>query len=135
MGSPPLELGTLQDVAAFRVALWQFEQETRDAVRRAGLTPRWYLLLLLIGARPADDPATVSTLSDDLAMPQSSVTDLVSRVVVNGLADRRASDADGRVAHLRLTAEGTRRLAQAVDSLRSDRAALRRQLIALSRLV
>ena len=123
------------EVARFRVALRRFERKTDTAAGECGLTPRRYLLLLLIAARPPDDPATVSTLTEDLAMAQSTVTDLVARAVDSGLLERRPATADGRVSHLCLTPEGDRRLACAVENLRTERAALRRTLVELSRLI
>jgi DNA-binding MarR family transcriptional regulator len=131
----PVDEGRYVDVARFRAALRRFERRTDVAARRCGLTPRRYLLLLLVAARPADDPATVSTLVEDMEMPQSTVTDLVARAVENGLLERRPASADGRVTHLCLTAEGDTRLACAVDNLRSERAELRRTLVRLSKLI
>jgi DNA-binding MarR family transcriptional regulator len=113
-------------VAAFRTALRRFERETERTARAYGLTPRWYLILLLVKGSPdLDERSTVSELSRRLHLAQSTVTELVARAESAGLLRRAQSAADGRVAYLSLTAEGERRFAQAFRSLAAERRALR----------
>ncbi len=100
-----------------------------------GLTPQRYLLLLTIEAQSIEGEATVSSLADDLEMPQSTVSDLVARAHGAGLLVRRRSDGDARVSHLSLTAEGHHRLYTAVDALRAERGVLRATLVGLSQLI
>ncbi len=133
--APALDGLPIQEVAAFRTALRRFERRTELAVKEAGLTPRRYLLLLLVAARPKDDPATVSSLSNDMEMPQSTVTDLVARAVEGGLLERREASADGRVTHLSVTELGGERLAVAMERLASERVELRRRLSDLTRMI
>jgi DNA-binding MarR family transcriptional regulator len=105
-------------VAAFRAALRSFLRESELAARASGLTPQRYLLLLMIkGAPDGSQRATVTDLVERLGVAQSTVTELVNRGEEAGLVERAPSEDDGRVAHLRLTAEGERRLA-AVGGLR-----------------
>jgi DNA-binding MarR family transcriptional regulator len=113
-------------VAEFRVALRRFLHHTERVARECGITPRWYLLLLLIkGAPDLSERSTVTELAERLYLAQSTVTELVDRAEQAGLLRREPSAADGRVAHLRLTAEGEERFAQAFESLASERRALR----------
>lgn len=113
-------------VAAFRTALRRFERETERAARASDLTPRWYLLLLLVKGSPdLDERSTVSELSQRLHLAQSTVTELVARAEAAGLLRREPSAADGRVAHISLTAEGERRFARAFRSLAAERRAIR----------
>jgi DNA-binding MarR family transcriptional regulator len=113
-------------VAEFRVALGRFLHETERVARECGITPRWYLLLLLIkGAPDLSERSTVTQLAERLELAQSSVTELVHRAEEAGLLRREASEQDGRVAYLRLTAEGEERLGRAFQSLASERRALR----------
>jgi DNA-binding MarR family transcriptional regulator len=56
------------------------------------------------------------------------VTELVGRAERAGLLERERSEKDLRVAHLRLTDEGERRLALAARSLAEQRHDLRRRL-------
>lgn len=113
-------------VAEFRAALRTFLRKTEQKARRAGLTPQRYLLLLMIrGAPDGSEQSTVTELAERLRLAQSTVTELVRRAEEAGLVERRPSRSDGRVAHLRLSEEGSRRLADAVRSLEQEREELR----------
>ena len=112
-------------VAEFRAALRRFLRTTERNAQAAGLTPQRYLLLLMIkGAPDLSEQSTVTELSERLQLAQSTVTELVSRAEESGLIERERSAADGRIAHLRLSAEGERRLAQAFTSNATQRTAL-----------
>jgi DNA-binding MarR family transcriptional regulator len=90
------------------------------------LTPQRYLLLLMIkGAADQREQSTVTELAQQLQLAQSTVTELVSRAEEIGLVERERSSEDGRIAHLRLTAEGERRLARSFTSNERERRALR----------
>ena len=112
-------------MADFRAALRQFLRRSEQVARSSGLTPQRYLLLLMIkGAPEGREHSTVTELSERLQLAQSTVTELVSRAEEVGLVEREPSSADGRVAHLRLTAEGEARLARAFTGLEDERAHL-----------
>ena len=118
-------LADYQRAAALRAAVRVFLQRGEQAARRAGLTPQRQLLLLMIkGAPDGRETATVTELAERLRLAQSTVTELVARAEAVGLLERGGSERDGRVVHLRLTAEGERRLAATVAELRADREAL-----------
>ncbi len=113
-------------VAEFRSALRQFLRRSEKVARRAGLTPQRYLLLMMIkGAPGGDQQSTVTELSERLQLAQSTVTELVRRAEAAGLVERERSSYDARVAHLRLTAEGERRLVASFTELETERAHLR----------
>src|ERR671934_2141351 len=96
-------------VAEFRAALRRFLRRAERNARAAGLTPQRYLLLLMIkGAPDHSEQSTVTELAERLQLAQSTVTELVRRAEETGLLKRNASSEDGRVAYLRLTAEGER---------------------------
>jgi DNA-binding MarR family transcriptional regulator len=119
-------------VAEFRVALRRFLHHTERVARECGITPRWYLLLLLIkGAPDLSERSTVTELAERLHLAQSSVTELVARAQQAGLISREPSAADARVGYLRLTDEGERRFAQAFQSLAAERRALRQAITGL----
>jgi DNA-binding MarR family transcriptional regulator len=112
--------------ADFRSALRRFERQSDRIARASGLTPRWYLVLLLIKGAPAGrQRSTVTELAERLHLAQSTVTELVTRAEEAGLLRREISAADGRVAELELTKEGEERLTQAFRSLAAERRALR----------
>jgi DNA-binding MarR family transcriptional regulator len=113
-------------VAAFRAALRSFLHDSESVARANGLTPQRYLLLLMIrGAPDSSEQSTISELTDRMKLAQSTVTELVSRAEEAGLVDREQSDVDARVAHLRLTKEGERRLASVFTHLDAERDQLR----------
>jgi DNA-binding MarR family transcriptional regulator len=119
-------------VAEFRVALRRFLHRTERVAREVGITPRWYLLLLLIkGAPDLSERSTVTELAERLQLAQSSVTELVARAEQAGLVSREPSASDARVSYLRLTPEGEERFAQAFESLAVERRALREAIAEL----
>ena len=120
-------------VAAFRTALRAFLRKSERLARANGLTPQRHLLLLMIkGAPDGSEQATITDLAARLQLAQSTVTELVSRAEDVGLLERERSTSDGRVAHLRLTAEGERRLAQVFDSHEEEREQLLELLLQAS---
>jgi DNA-binding MarR family transcriptional regulator len=119
-------------VAAFRVALRRFHHRSERVARDCGLTPRWYLVMLLIkGAPDLTERATVTDLAERLHLAQSSVTELVARAEQAGLVRREPSSEDARVAYLHLTRDGERRFAQAFESLAVERRALAESIAGL----
>jgi DNA-binding MarR family transcriptional regulator len=120
---------TAQDAmrgAEFRSALRRFLRRSERIARASGLTPQRYLLLLMIkGAPDGSEQSTVTELAERLQLAQSTVTELVRRAEEVGLVERETSSVDGRVAHLRLTEEGERRLTRSFMSLAGERDALR----------
>jgi DNA-binding MarR family transcriptional regulator len=114
------------EVADFREALRRFLRQSERVARQSGLTPQRHLLLLMIkGARNGSEQSTVTELAERLQLAQSTVTELVSRAEEAGLVEREQSQSDARVAHLRLTPEGERRLERSFTALATERAQLR----------
>jgi DNA-binding MarR family transcriptional regulator len=111
-----------QDAAELRSALRHFLRRSEQVARRHELTPRQYLLLLMIKAsEEGTRHSTVSDLVTRLALTQSTVTELVQRAEESGLVSRRPSPVDGRVTYLSLTPVGAERLAAAFDELGPER--------------
>lgn len=120
-----MEIADYAEAAEFRASLRRFLRRSEEISRRHGLTPRQYLLLLMIKAsEETPDPATISQLVERLALTQSTVTELVQRAEEAGLVTRRPSPDDGRVAHLSLTPVGAKRLQGAFEELGPERARL-----------
>ena len=112
-------------VAEFRAALRSCMRTSERNARAAGLTPQRYLLLLMIKGAPGEsEQSTVTELAERLQLAQSTVTELVSRAEEIGLVERERSNDDGRIAHLRLSEEGERRLAEVFSSNERERHAL-----------
>ena len=121
-----LETSRVVEVAEFREALRRFLRQSERVARQSGLTPQRHLLLLMIkGAADGSEQSTVTELADRLQLAQSTVTELVSRAEEAGLVERTQSQTDARVAYLRLTPEGERRLERSFTGLVTERAQLR----------
>jgi DNA-binding MarR family transcriptional regulator len=121
-----LETKDVIEVAEFREALRRFLRQSERVARSSGLTPQRHLLLLMIkGAANGSEQSTVTELSERLQLAQSTVTELVSRAEEAGLVQREQSQTDARVAHLRLTDEGERRLERSFVELGQEREHLR----------
>ena len=104
--------------AEMRSALRRFLRLSEQVARKHHLTPQRYVLLLMIkGAPDGTERSTVTDLSEQLQLAQSTVTELVRRAEAVGLIKREPSSRDGRVAYLSLTLEAERRLAGAVSDL------------------
>ena len=117
---PPLD--EIVATASFRAALRRFLRRTEECARDNGITPRQYLLLLLVkGAPDGSETTTISDLVDRLALTQSTVTELVQRAEEAGLIARETSAADARVNLLRVTQEGDRRLLATYAALGAER--------------
>lgn len=83
---------------------------------------------MIKGAPAGDEQSTVTELSERMQQAQSTVTELVSRAEDAGLIEREQSQRDARVAHLRLTPEGERRLLLSFTALETERTQLREML-------
>jgi DNA-binding MarR family transcriptional regulator len=109
---------------------------TEVAARESGLTPRQYLLLLLVKGEPdGSEQTTVGELCKRLHLAQSTVTELVSRAEQAGLVGVTQSASDGRVSEIRLAPAGEERLADCFARLADERELLRESLTELGRTV
>jgi DNA-binding MarR family transcriptional regulator len=121
-----IETSQAMEAAEFRESLRRFLRQSERVARSSGLTPQRYLLLLMIkGARDGTEQSTVTELATRLQLAQSTVTELVSRAEEAGLVARTPSQTDARVAYLRLTPEGERKLERAFTGIATERAQLR----------
>jgi len=121
----PIDTAAVIQVAALREALRAFLRESELIAQANGLTPQRHLLLLMIkGAPDGSERSTVTQLAARLRLAQTSVTELVRRAEDAGLVAREQSDVDARVAILRLTEEGERRLARSFRAHGTERSRL-----------
>ena len=121
--------GEYREAAELRSALRQFLRRSEEIARRNGLTPRQYLLLLMIAAKEGERvQSTITDLVDRMALTQSTVTELVQRAEEAGLLARRPSQNDGRVTYLSVTPLGSERLRAAWEEHGPERDRLLRTL-------
>jgi len=109
-------------LAGFRYALRQFANYSEDVARKSGLTPRQHQALLAIRGGPGGT-LHVGELAERLLLKPHSASELVQRMVEQGLV-RRATDVhDKRQVVLALSQRGDTVLE---DLSQSHRAELRR---------
>jgi DNA-binding MarR family transcriptional regulator len=77
--------------------------------------------LLVLEASPRREPTRIGELSEALGLVPSTVTELLDRAEASGLLERTDAAHDGRVTHVRATAEGRRRLVKAFRELADER--------------
>ena len=118
-------LDELMQAAELRIRLRRFVRASERIAAEHRLTPRRYLLLLLVKAAPdGSERSTVSELAERMQLERHTVTELVDRAERAGLVARERSSEDRRVVHLRLTDEGERRLFAAFRDLEAERRSL-----------
>jgi DNA-binding MarR family transcriptional regulator len=116
----PEDRDLLARLADLRLTLLRFERASDAIVRRCGLTPRQYLLLLTLEGRH-EGTASIGVLSEELGLAQSTVTELADRSETKGIVRRESSRQDGRVVLVGTTAEGRRLLALVLAQLEVER--------------
>ena len=122
------------EIAEFRASLRRFLRHSDRIAQDGGLTPQWYLLLLMIkGAPDSTQRITVGEAAERLQLSVNSTTELVNRAEEEGLVRRERSKADARVVCLRLTREGERRLNVVLSDLEADRKELEQALARLTK--
>jgi DNA-binding MarR family transcriptional regulator len=120
-------------IAEFRAGLRTFLRRSEDVSRRNALTPQRFLVLLMIkGAPDGSEHLTFTALTERLKLGRNTVSEIVARCEAAGLVARERSAVDRRNVYLRLTPEGDRRLAAALDETDADRRDLARVFRALS---
>lgn len=97
-------------LAEFRYELRRFLRYSEELVRRHGVTPLQYQLLLQIKGHPKREHATVGELAERLQAKHHGVVALVSRCEDAGLVARRTSEMDRRAVLVVLTPRGERLL-------------------------
>jgi DNA-binding MarR family transcriptional regulator len=111
-GAVPLTKRDFEALAEFRFGIRRYLRFSEETVRRDGLTPQQYQLLLALKGFPARDWATVREVADRLQLRHHSVVELVDRAHAEGLVERAEDPDDGRVVRVVLTGRGEEVLAR-----------------------
>ena len=105
---PPLTKREFEALAEFRFTIRRYLRFSEETVRRHGLTPQQYQLLLALKGFPDREWATIRELADRLQLRHHSVVELVDRAQGQGLVTRAANPEDARSVRVLLTAAGDR---------------------------
>jgi DNA-binding MarR family transcriptional regulator len=115
-------------LAGFRSALRRFLAFSEEATGAAGVTGQQYQALVAIKARPRGT-MRLGALADDLLLKKHGAVQLVDRMEVAGLVERRAAKTDARVVNVVLTPKGER-MVQALAALHLEQLARRKKQFA-----
>lgn len=107
-------------IAAFRYSLRCFLRHSEKAIRKQGVTPQQYQLLLAIKGFPKRDFASVGELAEQLQRNHHSVVELINRTEKLGLVRRRPGVVDRRQVFVELTPRGERILERLVQEHRTE---------------
>jgi DNA-binding MarR family transcriptional regulator len=126
--SGPLSKEDFEALAQFRFGIRRYLRFSEETVRRHGLAPQQYQLLLALKGFPGREWATIRELADRLQLRHHSVVELLNRAQGQGLIQRVPDPSDGRAVRVFLTDAGDEVLARLSalhrDELRRMQAAL-----------
>ena len=106
MNQPSFPVRRIEDadyvaLAAFRAALRGFLRFSERRATAEGLTPQQHQTLLLIRAAPS--PLSIGEIAEKLMLKANSASELVERLEMAGLVQRKAAADDRRRMETRLT--------------------------------
>jgi len=112
-GADTAEALTKEDfeaLARFRFGIRRYLRFSEETVRRHGVRPQQYQLMLAIKGFPGRDWALIRELAERLQLRHHSVVELVDRAQAEGLVRRTTDPDDARAVRVVLTAQGERLL-------------------------
>ena len=108
MGSERLTKQDFEELARFRFGIRRYLRFSEETVRRHGLTPQHYQLMLALKGFPGREWATMRELAERLQLRHHSVVELVNRAQKQDLVERGPDPTDARAVRVQLTADGQR---------------------------
>ncbi|WP_448624974.1 MarR family winged helix-turn-helix transcriptional regulator [Geodermatophilus sp. URMC 64] len=126
----PLTKQDFEALARFRFGIRRYLRFSEETVRRHGVTPQQYQLMLALKGFPDRDWAVVRELADRLQLRHHSVVELVSRAQGEGYVTRTADPDDARAVRVSLTDEGERLLGR-LSALHRDELRRMNRILAL----
>src|SRR5688572_17823925 len=104
--SEPLTKQDFEALARFRFGIRRYLRFSEETVRRHGVTPQQYQLMLALKGFPGRDWAVVRELADRLQLRHHSVVELINRAQTQGLVLRTPDPDDARAVRVVLTDQG-----------------------------
>jgi DNA-binding MarR family transcriptional regulator len=102
----PLTKQDFEALARFRFGIRRYLRFSEEAVRRDGLAPQQYQLMLAVKGFPGREWASVRELAERLQLRHHSVVELINRAQAQELIDRTRDPDDARVVRVSLTPAG-----------------------------
>jgi DNA-binding MarR family transcriptional regulator len=103
-------------LAQFRYQLRKFLSFSKEAARKAGLTPQQHQALLAVKGFSRPGPISVGDLAEFLFVRHHSAVELVDRMAKLALLARAVDDTDSRRILLKITKKGEKKL-QAISRM------------------
>jgi DNA-binding MarR family transcriptional regulator len=116
----PLTKQDFEALARFRFGIRRYLRFSEETVRRHGITPQQYQLLLALKGFPGREWASVGELAERLQLRHHSTVELVNRAQAQKLVQRISDPADARVVRVALTSDGEQILAELSALHRSE---------------
>jgi DNA-binding MarR family transcriptional regulator len=107
-------------LADFRFQIRRFLQFSEEAAETEGVEPQQHQFLLAVRAFDGLGGPAVGDVARTLLIKHHSAVGLTDRLVERGLVERVRGAADRREVHIRLTAEGKRKLTRLSSAHRSE---------------
>jgi DNA-binding MarR family transcriptional regulator len=104
--SVPLQAAEYIALAEFRYRLRKFQRHMEEHVRKLGVNPQQYQLVLAVKGLPRNQAPTIGSLAERMQLNHNSMVELVDRSERSGLLGRGRSGPDRRLVTLSITAEG-----------------------------
>jgi DNA-binding MarR family transcriptional regulator len=124
-------------LAEFRYQLRRFSRNMEEQVRKLGVNPQQYQVVLALRGLPAGQAPTVTRLAERMQLNHNSMVELIDRCEHAGLLRRTRSDADRRQVTLAITGRGEallRKLGRAArEELRGSGPSLVKAVLHLTR--
>ncbi len=102
----PLTKEDFEALARFRFGIRRYLRFSEETVRRHGVTPQQYQLMLALKGFPGRDWALVRELADRLQLRHHSMVELINRAQRQGLVRRFTDPDDARAVRVVLTDQG-----------------------------
>jgi DNA-binding MarR family transcriptional regulator len=115
-----LNVNAYHSLAEFRHQIRRYLRFSEAAVRKAGLEPRQYQLLLAIKGLPQSVRPRIAEFAERLQIQHHSAVELVDRLQAGGLVRRERGREDRREVLVRPTAKGERVLRELVLHHRAE---------------
>ena len=109
-----LSLADYQALSEFRYWIRRYESLSDQTVRKVGLEPLHYLLMLTIKGLPDGKRPTINVLSERLQMKHNSTVELTKRMEKIGLVERVRDSANRRFVIIDITEKGERHIEELV---------------------
>lgn len=105
-GIGALDKRDFEALARFRFGIRRYLRFSEETVRKDGLTPQQYQLLLALKGFPDREWASVRELAERLQLRHHSVVELINRAQRQDLVERGTNPHDGRSIRVFLTVKG-----------------------------